>query len=146
MSRNQQFSIPMCIPCVVCWVEVSSCNYWYIKTHFITSCEETISPHVKLLKFLSSGAYRGFSPSLKNALTFLIPWCYPQPPRCSLSGSHLHISTSSSQRLSSKMQEPFYCLSNLFPEPMLPRWLTSSIAQFFFLCDFLNKLSLVVES
>ena len=42
--------------------------------------------------------------------------------------------------LSPKLQRPFFCLYNLFPEPI------SSTAHFFFLCDFLSKCSLKCES
>ena len=47
--------------------------------------------------------------------------------------------------LSPKFQGRFFYLCNLFPESTQSSWLTSSTAHFFYLCDFLNKPSLIFK-
>ena len=58
-------------------------------------------------------------------------WCLSHSPLLSPRCFILYFS------LSPKRQGPFFCLYNLFSEPI------SSTAHFFYLCDFLNKLSLI---
>ena len=68
---------------------------------------------------------RSLSPSQRHAHTF------PFPPHPHKEG-YLYPSLSWAPRA------PFLCLCNLFPNPI------SSTSHFFYLCDFLNKLSLIV--
>ena len=94
----------------------------------------------------SSALYR--SPSLS-----LIPAPFPTPffPQASsLWSTPVPFSLSFSQAnflcsLSLKLQGPYFRLCNLFPESTQPSSLTSSMAHFFYPCDFPNKLLFVFE-
>ena len=87
----------------------------------------------------------------------ILPWDGPQNPHpqkplgwrtqhSSLYGAHPWFSPLPAPRhiflasvfLFPKLQGPFSCLCHLFPEPI------SSMAHFCYLCNFLNKLSLIV--